>query len=186
MVSLIVVCGPPGSGKSTLSGKISLDCGALGISSDVMGLAVISGVRDGSLLSEVQALQAGRSVMFEVWRRALPINVPCLHDATIPSFSTWEELRCLCDEASATLDVVQLDASDDDLCLRASRRQSPQVKKFDRLELLREADRARNTYVEVQSRGLANSFARINTSHLSEDETYTLASASLRDAGAFL
>lgn len=180
---LLVVCGPPGVGKTTLSSEIMHQGSALALSSDLIATTLKRGLPGLYDISPDEALVAAGECMIAIWRQALSVGVTCIHDATIPSISVWKDLRRACDDVRARMDVIQLDASDPILIARASDRFDSHVRPFSASLIVAEAARARLTYAEVAATRLASSYHSISTDMLSVNEVRTVALDSLRREG---
>jgi predicted kinase len=147
---LIVVCGPPASGKTTLATLVSARTGFLHLSSDFVGQSLVSQLTLPFSGGPDEVFLAARGAMFAVWRRALPLGIGCIHDATVPNVDAWKSLREISHQVEARLTAIILDAPDGILLERASARiLSAQVRPFDVEHMQTEARAARKTYANV-------------------------------------
>lgn len=144
---LIVVCGPPASGKTTLANLVSTRSGFLHLSSDFVGRSLINQLTVPFSEAPEEVFRAARGAMFAVWQCALPLGIGCIHDATVPNVGAWKSLREIANQAQARLSGIILDAPDCTLIERAiSRSQEVQVRPFDANHMRAEAEAARKTY----------------------------------------
>lgn len=167
---LIVICGPPASGKTTLASLVSARTGFLHLSSDFVGHSIVKQLTVPFFGSSDEVFRAARGAMFAVWRRALPLGIGCIHDATIPNVGAWKSLRELSLQSGARLTAVILDAPDHILLERAAaRNQSAQVRPFDVEHVRTEAQTARTTHI-IDTPSFVDRIFRLDTSSTGPDE----------------
>ncbi|MBF4996677.1 AAA family ATPase [Nocardia sp. BSTN01] len=181
-LAMIIVCGPPGSGKTTLSGDLCERFRLLGFSTDEIGVAIRSAMLDYAAVTATEYLQSARAALLLLWRKALRLNISCLHDATIPSPETWHILAEVAASAEAKFYVIQLDADQDTLFERAATRTSNQVRRFDRAHIALESEVARVTYSSTLP-AVADRYIVIDTSRLSCRQVVDAAAGFLREGG---
>lgn len=167
---LIVICGPPASGKTTLADRVSTRTGFLHLSSDHVGRAIVGQLSSPFPGKPDEVFRAARGAMFAVWQLALPMGIGCIHDATVPHVGAWKDLRDIADRAEARLSGIILDAPDWVLLRRASARtQTVQVRPFNADHLRDESKVARETYANYVP-SLVDRTLRLDTQARSPDD----------------
>lgn len=113
---LVIVCGLPGSGKTTLAGRLAAECEAVRLNADEQ-LAV-----QGLDLWDLEARAGVERQQREVMRELLAAG-----RSVVVEWGTWsraerEELREQARALGATVELHHLDAPDEELWLRISAR----------------------------------------------------------------